>query len=66
MKGLPPTPIAIPSPASIEAAKHPLVTRDLYFVATGLGGHRFAPTLKQHDRNIDLYRKELARQKGKG
>ena len=66
VKGLPPTPIAIPSPASIEAAKHPLVTRDLYFVATGLGGHRFAPTLKQHDRNIDLYRKELARQKGKG
>ncbi|HEU4952200.1 MAG TPA: endolytic transglycosylase MltG [Holophagaceae bacterium] len=66
VKGLPPTPIAIPSPAAIEAAKHPLVTKDLYFVATGLGGHRFAPTLKQHDRNIDLYRKELARQKGKG
>lgn len=63
VKGLPPTPIAVPSEASIEAAKHPLVTRDLYFVATGLGGHRFAPTLKQHDRNIELYRKELARQR---
>ncbi|HTL97422.1 MAG TPA: endolytic transglycosylase MltG [Holophagaceae bacterium] len=62
-KGLPPTPIAIPSAASIEAALHPLVTKDLYFVATGLGGHRFAPTLKQQDRNINLYRKELARQR---
>ena len=66
VKGLPPTPIAIPSVASIEAAKHPLVTKDLYFVATGLGGHRFAPTLAQHNRNVDLYRKEVARQKGKG
>lgn len=63
VKGLPPTPIAVPSEASIEAAKHPLATKDLYFVATGLGGHRFAPTLKQHDRNIELYRKELARQR---
>lgn len=65
VKGLPPTPIAIPSPESIEAAVHPLVTKDLYFVATGLGGHRFAPTLAQHNRNIALYRKELARQKAK-
>ena len=63
VKGLPPTPITIPGEASLEAAKHPLVTKDLYFVATGLGGHRFAPTLKQQDRNINLYRKELARQR---
>lgn len=63
VKGLPPTPIAVPSEASIEAAKHPIVTKDLYFVATGLGGHRFAPTLAQHNRNVDLYRKELARQR---
>lgn len=63
VKGLPPTPIAIPSAASIEAALHPLVTKDLYFVATGLGGHRFAPTLAQHNRNINLYRKEIARQR---
>ena len=65
VKGLPPTPIAIPSPASIEAALHPLVTKDLYFVADGLGGHRFAPTLRLQDKNINLYRKELARQRGR-
>ena len=63
VKGLPPTPIAIPSAASIEAARHPLVTKNLYFVADGLGGHRFAPTLREQDRNINLYRKELARQR---
>ena len=64
-KGLPPTPIAIPSEASIEAARHPIVTKDLYFVADGLGGHRFAPTLRQQDKNINLYRKELARQRSR-
>ena len=63
VKGLPPTPIAVPSEASIEAAKHPLVTKDLYFVATGLGGHRFASSLSQHNRNVDLFRKEMVRQK---
>ena len=63
VKGLPPTPIAIPSAESIEAALHPAVTKDLYFVADGQGGHRFAPTLRQQDKNIVLYRKELARQR---
>ncbi len=61
--GLTPTPIAIPSPAAIEAAKAPLAGQDLYFVATGLGGHSFAPSLKDHNRNVGVYRKELARQK---
>jgi len=65
VKGLPPTPITIPSAESIAAAKHPLVTKDLYFVADGLGGHRFAPTLRLQDRNINLYRKELARQRSR-
>lgn len=61
--GLPPTPIAIPSHAAIEAAKTPEVGKDLYFVATGRGGHAFAPNLAQHNRNVNAYRKELARQR---
>jgi UPF0755 protein len=63
VKGLPPTPIAVPSPSAIEAAKAPLSGKDLYFVATGQGGHNFAPSLRDHNRNVGLYRKELARQR---
>lgn len=61
--GLPPTPIAIPSPAAIAAAKAPKITRDLFFVATGRGGHNFAADLRGHNRNINLYRQELRRQR---
>ncbi|MBL0313241.1 MAG: endolytic transglycosylase MltG [Holophagaceae bacterium] len=61
--GLPPTPIAIPSPAAIEAAKHPAPGHELYFVATGVGGHHFARTLSEHNRNVALYRIEIAKQK---
>ena len=63
VSGLPPTPIAIPGPAAIEAAKAPLVGKDLYFVATGRGGHSFSPSLKEHNRNVGLYRQEVARQR---
>lgn len=61
--GLPPTPIAIPSATAIEAAKAPLEAKDLYFVATGTGGHRFAPNLGQHNRNVTLYRQTIGKQK---
>jgi len=61
--GLPPTPIAIPSATAIEAAKAPMAGKDLYFVATGKGGHNFAPSLKDHNRNVSEYRKEIIRQR---
>ena len=61
--GLPPTPIASPGAAAIEAAKVPDLSPDLYFVATGKGGHTFAPSLAEHNHNVSSYRKEVARQK---
>jgi UPF0755 protein len=64
--GLPPTPIASPGASAIAAAKAPDLSGDLYFVATGRGGHLFAPTLGQHNHNVSLYRKELARQRKSG
>ena len=54
--GLPPTPIANPGRASIEAALHPASTADLYFVADGSGGHVFAQTFEQHSRNVVRWR----------
>jgi UPF0755 protein len=61
--GLPPTPIACPGPEAIAAAKAPDLTRDLYFVATGQGGHTFAPSLAEHNHNVGVYRRVQARQK---
>jgi len=55
--GLPPTPIANPGKASIEAVLHPAATNDLYFVADGSGGHVFATSLEQHNANVARWRK---------
>lgn len=58
-KGLPPTPICCPSLASIMAAVMPAQTDTLYFVANGLGGHSFSSNLKDHNINVQKYRKSL-------
>jgi UPF0755 protein len=54
--GLPPGPISNPSKASIAAVLDPEQTDDLYFVATGHGGHAFSPNLEGQARNVAAYR----------
>lgn len=53
--GLPPTPIALPSAASIEATLHPADSDALYFVATGNGGHKFTNSLNEHNQAVKEY-----------
>ena len=57
-KGLPPTPIALPGKASIEAALHPADGDSLYFVADGKGGHTFSATYEEHQQAVARYLKQ--------
>lgn len=55
INGLPPTPIALPSKKAIEATMHPDDSENIYFVATGNGGHTFTSNLADHNRAVQEY-----------
>jgi len=64
-RGLPPTPIAMPGRAAINAALHPADGEELYFVATGLGdgSHAFSATKDEHDAAVAEYLRRLRQQR---
>jgi UPF0755 protein len=55
--GLPPTPIALPGLASMQAALHPASTDELYFVARGNGSTQFSNSLNEHNNAVRRYQK---------
>ena len=58
-RGLPPGPIGNPGEVALRAALHPALTDYLYFVANTQGGHFFAPTLAEHNKNVAKYHRLL-------
>lgn len=63
--GLPPTPIANPGRAALQAVLDPPDTNDLYFVANGTGGHEFASTYEAHQKNVAHWR-QIERERAAG
>ena len=59
-KGLPPSPIAMPSKESILAAAHPAKSNALFFVAKGDGSSHFSQSLKEHESAVDQYQRKIA------
>lgn len=55
IKGLPPTPIAMPGAEALHAALHPAPGKELYFVARGDGSHYFSATYEEHDRAVKQF-----------
>jgi len=62
IRGLPPGPIASPGKDALRAVTQPEGTEFLFFVADGSGGHAFARTLEEHNRNVTRWR-EIERQR---
>ncbi|MGB0843216.1 MAG: endolytic transglycosylase MltG [Alphaproteobacteria bacterium] len=56
-KGLPPTPICNPGLGALEGVLRPVATPYIFFVADGTGGHVFAETFAEHERNVAKWRK---------
>ena len=65
VKGLPPGPIANPGQAAMEAALHPLICTDLFFVSRNDHTHVFCPDLKCHEENVRKFQIEYFRKKAK-